>query len=126
MPGAIRRDAIINLMKWWRGKPARPADTGSDLARIRREPVWKFGEEIAYAIRLTGKDEPLVGGPAREPLSAHEALEQVEGLLSERFSLRPPIRLEIQPTTGSRWLVCTTGVGVRLRVQSHVRIDEQS
>lgn len=51
MPDAIRRDAIINLVKWWRRKPARPADTDSDLARIRQEPVRKFGEEIAYAIR---------------------------------------------------------------------------
>ncbi|MEU7458518.1 hypothetical protein [Streptosporangium roseum] len=69
-------------MKWWRRKPARPVDTDPELARIRRELIRKFGEEIAYAIRLTGRDEPLVGRPTWEPLPTHEAPQQVEGILA--------------------------------------------
>lgn len=42
-------------MNWWRRKPSRPTDTVPDFADIRRDLVCKFGEDIAYAIRLTGK-----------------------------------------------------------------------
>ncbi|GGL01802.1 hypothetical protein Sme01_46470 [Sphaerisporangium melleum] len=44
-------------MNWWRRKPSRPTDSDPDLADIRRDLVWKFGEDIAYAIWLTGKDQ---------------------------------------------------------------------
>lgn len=50
-------------MNWWRRKPSRPTDSDPDLADIRRDLVWKFGEDIAYAIWLTGKDQT----PARTP-----------------------------------------------------------
>ncbi|MFV2175641.1 hypothetical protein ACFHW2_31620 [Actinomadura sp. LOL_016] len=42
-------------MNWWRRKPSRPTDSDADLADIHRDLVWKFGEDIAYAIGLTGK-----------------------------------------------------------------------
>lgn len=99
-------------MKWWRRKPARPADTDPELARIRQELVWKFGEEIAYAIRLTAKDATLIWRPTwPEPLPVDEALQQIDGIHSERFSLLTPIRVEVQPTANGRWLVCTPDEG---------------
>ncbi|MEV5827982.1 hypothetical protein AB0L25_20685 [Spirillospora sp. NPDC052242] len=42
-------------MDWWRRKPSRLTDSAPDLADIRRDLVWKFGEDIAHAIGLTGK-----------------------------------------------------------------------
>lgn len=33
-------------------------------------------------------------------------MEHIEGLLSERFSLRTPIRVEVQATASGRWIVC--------------------
>ncbi|GAA3935877.1 hypothetical protein GCM10023085_16670 [Actinomadura viridis] len=93
-------------MKWWRRKPARPVDTDPELARIRQELVWKFGEEIAYAIRLTAKDATPVGHPTWDPLPAGEALQHIDGLLSERFSLRTPIKVEVQLAKNGGWIVC--------------------
>lgn len=93
-------------MNWWRRKPSRPTDSDPDLAVIRRDLVWKFGEDIAYAIRLTGKDQTPVGTPTWDPLSCDEALEHIEGLLGERVSLSTPIRVEVQATASGRWIVC--------------------
>jgi hypothetical protein len=47
-------------------------DTDPELAQIRQELVWKFGEDIAYAIRLTAKDETPVGHPTWDPLPSYE------------------------------------------------------
>lgn len=33
------------------------------LARICQEVVWRFGEEIAYEIRLTGTNQAPIGSP---------------------------------------------------------------
>ncbi|GGK88608.1 hypothetical protein [Streptomyces flaveus] len=35
--------------------------------------------------------------------------QQIDGILSERFSLLTPIRVEAQPTANGHWLVCITG-----------------
>lgn len=54
-------------MNWWRRKPSRPADSDPHLARISQDLVDRFGEKIAYAIRLTGKDQTPAGHPDLGP-----------------------------------------------------------
>ncbi|GAA1595766.1 hypothetical protein GCM10009678_92170 [Actinomadura kijaniata] len=58
---------------------------------------------------MTSGDKPLVGSPTWEPLSTDEALDQIEGILSERFSLLTSITVGVQSTSDGRWLVCMTG-----------------
>lgn len=86
-------------------KPARPWTPAPELADIRREFLREFGEEIAYAIRPTAKDVTPAGHPTWDPLPVFEALRHIDGILSERFFLRTPIKVEVRPAANGRWIV---------------------